>query len=104
MNTPTLQPQFPSTLHPMSFQVVQDNLPLPLVKRTLHPLRMGVNLHVFLSQIGSILPHSLDPLKTESPWEINHHKEDIKVRGRTANGINLETEEGGCIGVQAMDS
>ena len=45
-----------------------------------------------------------DPLKTESPQEIHYHKKEIKVRGRTANWINQETEEGGCISVQAMDS
>ena len=28
-----------------------------------------------------------DPLKTESPQEINYHKKEIKMIGRTANGI-----------------
>ncbi|MCL5252931.1 MAG: hypothetical protein M1351_02425 [Candidatus Thermoplasmatota archaeon] len=50
-------------------------------------------------------PHiGLDTLKTESPQEINYHKKEIEVGGRTANGINQETEEVGCSGVQAMDS
>ena len=47
---------------------------------------------------------ALYQIKTESSREINCHKKEIKVRGRTENEISQETEEGGGQRVQAVDT